>query len=80
MMLRIIFVTMVAGWFCWFLGKTVIHGLRTGAIRHTDSTRTSRRDQNPLGFWSLVIFFTVIVLDFAIGWLFVVADAVKKIQ
>lgn len=78
--LRIIVVTIIAGWLCWFLGKTIVHGLRTGAIRHTDSTSTCRRDKNPIGFWCLVVFFSAIVIGFATEWVFIVADAVRKMK
>ena len=37
--IRLIMVTAVAGGLAWFLGNTVLHGITTGAIRHTDTTR-----------------------------------------
>ena len=78
--LRIVGATVVAGWFCWFLGKTVLDGLRTGSIRHTDTATTCRRDRNPLLFWFLVVFFSAIVLGFVNEWIFIVTDAVRRLK
>ena len=79
-LLRILFATVVAGWFCWFLGKTVLDGLRTGSIRHTDATTTCKRDTNPFFFWFLVALFSAFVLMFALGWVSVIADAVSRLR
>ncbi len=78
--LRIILVSALAGWFSWFLGKTVFEGIRTGAIRHTDSTKVCKRQKNPIGFWALVSLFAGLVLMFVIVWGFMVIDAVKKLK
>lgn len=79
-LVRIIIATVVAGWFCWFLGKTVLDGLRTGSIRHTDATTSCKRDKNPLFFWFLVALFSAFALMFALGWVSVMADAVTRLQ
>lgn len=77
--LRLLVVTLFAGWFCWFLGTTVIDGLKTGAIRHTDSTKRCRKDQNPFGFWSLVVLFTAFVMAAAVTWFLVVSDVIRSV-
>ncbi len=79
-LVRIILITATAGWFCSFLGKTIINGLRTGAMRHTDASSICRRDRNPFGFWGLVVLFMAIVLFFAAAWVVIVADAVRKMM
>jgi len=37
------------------LGKNIIIALKTGTIRHTDTTSKCSKDKNPVKFWSLVI-------------------------
>jgi len=39
------------------LGKNLITALKTGTIRHTDTTSKYSKDENPVKFWSLVILF-----------------------
>jgi hypothetical protein len=78
--LRIIVVSAIAGWLCWWLGKTVIDGIRTGKIHHTDSTKVCCRNRNPAGFWALVALFTGFVAMFAWAWGFSVIDAVRKMN
>jgi hypothetical protein len=79
-MFRIILVSLVAGWLSWFLGMTVLRGIRTGAIHHTDSTKVCRREKNPVGFWSLVALFSGMVIMFISAWGFVVIDALNKLK
>lgn len=76
-LLRLLVITLFAGWFCWNLSATVIDGLRTGVIRHTDSTSRYRRDVNPLGYWSMVVLFTMFVVVVAAAWFLVVSDVVR---
>lgn len=78
--IRIIVVTGVAGWLCWFLGKTVVDGIKSGAIHHTDSTKVCRRKTNPAGFWALVVLFSGFVGVIAWGWAFVMVDAIRDIK
>jgi hypothetical protein len=76
---RIIIVTFVIGWLGWFLGRTLVDGLRTGKIRHTDSKSRCDRKKNPLGYWALVCFFAGLLG--LLGWVWVKAttDAWTKI-
>lgn len=78
--IRILVATVVAGGLAWFLGNTVIEGIRTGAIRHTDSTSRCRRQQSPVKFWSLVVLFSGMVVIFTGVWLWAVVDAVKTLR
>jgi len=39
------------------LGKNILTALKTGTIRHTDTTSKYSKDENPVKFWSLVILF-----------------------
>ena len=74
---RLLVVTLFAGWVCWYHGTTVIDGLKTGSIRHTDSTSRYRRDEDPFGFWSTVVMFTAFVVATAVAWFLVVSDLVR---
>ncbi len=78
--LRIIFMTAVVGWLSWFLGKTVIVGIRTGTIRHTDSTRVCRRSSNPIGYWFLVVLFSAFVAMLTGVWWWAVGDALRHLK
>ena len=72
---RIIGATLILGLLSWFLGRTVIEGLKTGSIRHTDSTQKCSRNENPIGFWSLILLFVGFVVMFIAVWMWVVTSA-----
>lgn len=75
---RLVVVTAVAGWLVWFLGATVIQGIRTGAIRHTDSIRACRRGTNPVGFWALVLLFSALIVGIGSVWIVAVVDTFAR--
>jgi hypothetical protein len=52
----------ICGGLCIFLGRVVFSGLQSGRIAHTDSSSFCKRQENPLGYWALVIFFSAIIL------------------
>lgn len=76
--LRIIVATVVVLGLAWLLGKTVVDGIRTGAIRHTDSTSRCQRQKNPIGFWTLVLLFSGLAVIFTGVWIWAVMDAIRK--
>lgn len=76
---RIIVVSGIAGWLCWYLGQVVVKGVRTGAIHHTNSTKVCRKKDNPAGFWALVILFSSLIALFVWAWGFAIINAVKKL-
>jgi hypothetical protein len=78
--LRISLATAVAGGLSWFLGKIVIDGIRTGSIRHTDSSKVCRRQEHPFGFWCLVALFTGFIVLFIADWILTVSDAIGKMK
>ena len=54
LLIRLLMLTLLFG--------TPVYGVlagpqRTGKIRHTDSRRYCSRQQNPLGYWALVLLF-----------------------
>jgi hypothetical protein len=72
-MIRIAIATLVCWGLALFLGYVVAMGLRTGKIRHSDSSSFIVRAKNPAAFWALVvIFLTLVALCLAV-WLRVVA-------
>ena len=79
-LIRIIVATVVAAGLAWFLGKTVIDGIRTGAIRHTNSTTRCQRQKNPIGFWILVVMFSGMSVIFASVWIWAIMDAIRKMR
>ena len=77
---RLIIVTVVTGGLVWLLGRTVFEGIKSGTIRHTDSTRVCRRDKNPVGFWALVVLFCGFIVLLWGVWGCVVFDTVQKMK
>ncbi|MHB1156491.1 MAG: hypothetical protein ACYC26_06595 [Phycisphaerales bacterium] len=69
---RIILFTLIAGYLCGFLIKIVTRGLRSGAIGYIDSMRKYERAEHPLGYWALVIFFSVLAAVIAATWVWAV--------
>ena len=78
--LRLFIVTVVVGYLCWLLSKTVVDGIKTGAISHTDSTKKCKMESNPVMFWSLVILFNAIIICCALAWWFVLCDVITKLK
>jgi len=77
---RLVVGTAILGWLFWILGKTVIQGIMTGSIRHTDASRLCRRKNNPVGFWALVILFTGFILGIGSSWVFMVVDIISDMK
>ncbi len=75
---RIILATAFAGSLSWFLGTILFAGLKTGSIRHTDSTSVCRRDRHPLAFWALTALFAGMIVLLAAVWVSILIDAAGK--
>ena len=73
-LLRLLVVTAATWGLFAYLAWVVVDGLRTGAIRHTDSSKRCRRDDNPAGFWALVAPFSLYAAASAVCWFMTVAD------
>ncbi len=61
MLLRSIFISLVCGALALGLGVEVARALRTGVIRHSDSTSLIKRSEAPVRFWCLALLFSSIV-------------------
>jgi len=77
---RLVLVTAIAAWLTWWLGLTVITGIKNGAIRHTYSDRLCKRETKPLGFWGLVILFSGFVITIISAWAIALADTFKNMK
>ncbi len=73
-MLRIAVATLVCWGLALFLGYVVAMGLRTGKIRHSDSSSFVARAKNPAAFWALVVLFLSFVAVSLGVWLHVIAE------
>jgi len=60
LLIRLLMLTLLFGTPVYWLGRILWQGLRTGKIRHTDSRRYCSRQQNPLGYWALVLLFATL--------------------
>ena len=76
---RIVVATIVIGWLAWFLGWTLVDGLRTGKIRHTDSVMKCDRKKTPFGYWALVCLFSGFLGLLAWAWVMATADSWTKL-
>jgi hypothetical protein len=76
-LLRLLVVTAATWELFGYLAWVVVDGLRTGAIRHTDSSKRCRRADNPAGFWALVLLFSLYVAGCAACWLMAVANVLS---
>jgi hypothetical protein len=61
-------VSLVCGWFVYFLGRILISALRSGVIRHTDSSKSLVRSKNPVGYWFLIGLFALFISLAVIVW------------
>ncbi|MGY0505409.1 hypothetical protein [Luteimonas sp. e5] len=55
-----ILVTIASLVFGLWLGRVVQSGLRTGRIRHTDSTQSASRAGEPAKYWAFILLFSAI--------------------
>ncbi len=68
-MARIIVASIVCGALLWLLGRTLILGLRSGRMPHSDSTSTADRRTSPALFWFLTVVFATLFVLIAAVWL-----------
>jgi hypothetical protein len=57
-MLRLLVVTVVMGALAALLVATIVSGLRSGKVAHTDSASFCDRRKNPIGYWALLALFS----------------------
>ena len=58
----------ICGGLSILLGRVVFFGLQSGRIAHTDSSSFCKRQENPLGYWALVILFSAIIFGCLFIW------------
>jgi hypothetical protein len=71
---RLTIVTVICLGLAFVLFASLVGGLRTGKMPHTDSTSICRRSENPVGFWALATLFAAFALAAVGAWLRVVAE------
>jgi len=67
--LAFLFLSLILGGLYFFLGRVIINGLKTGKIRHTHSKNLCDKTKNPVGYWLLILWFSIIMLSCLIVWL-----------
>lgn len=72
--LRMLIVTVICGGLVYLLGGTVVSGLRTGRIAHTNSSSFCERRKNPFTYWALAVLFSSMALGCIYGLAKVVID------
>jgi hypothetical protein len=60
--IRLIVACVVCGGLAFYLGHVIIYGLKTGQVRHTDSSGACRKSHNPVGYWLLILLFSLIAI------------------
>ena len=68
-MARIIVTSLVCGALLWLLGRTLVLGLRSGRMPHSDSTSTADRRTSPALFWFLTLVFTAFFVLIGAVWI-----------
>ena len=74
-MARIIVTSLVCGALLWLLGRTLVLGLRSGRMPHSDSTSTADRRTSPAPFWFLTLVFIAFFVLIATVWIETIARA-----
>jgi len=52
-----------------YMVRVILSGLRSGRIAHSDSSSYCERVRNPVGYWLLIILFTVLAVLAIYAWL-----------
>jgi hypothetical protein len=66
--LRLLVISAICGGLSMFLGHAVFTGLRSGRIAHTNTSSFCKKQEKPLGYWALVIFFSAIIFGCLFVW------------
>lgn len=75
---RIFLFTIIFLYFLWSLGSNIIIGLKTGSIRHTDSSKKCKKSENPMFFWFLVSLFSLLLFSIGYFWFLAVKSLFSK--
>lgn len=59
---RLLLVSVVCLGLALYLGRVVVSGLGSGTVRHSDSTSVCRKKTNPVGYWALITFFSLVAV------------------
>ena len=62
-----------------YLTRVVLRGLISGEVRHTDSSRVCRKLSNPLGYWALIVLFSLSAAGLISVWAKVVYESIFRV-
>jgi len=67
--LPLVVASVVCGGLLWLLGRTLLRGLRTGRMPHSDTTQFADRHTSPVSFWFLTLVFSGMFVVIAAVWI-----------
>lgn len=67
--LPLVVASVVCGRLLWLLGRTLLRGLRTGRMPHSDTTQIADRRTSPLVYWFVTLVFASLSVVIAAVWL-----------
>jgi len=67
--LPLVVTSVVCGGLLWLLGRTLLLGLRTGRMPHSDTTQIADRRTSPLFYWFVTLVFASLFVAIATVWL-----------
>ena len=68
MWLPLVVASAVCGGLLWLLGRTLLLGLRTGRMPHSDTTQFADRRTAPLFYWFVTLVFALLFVAIAAVW------------
>ena len=71
----VVIASIVCGPLLWLIGRTLVLGLRSGRMPHSDSTSTADRHSAPALFWFLTLVFIAFFVLIATVWIETIARA-----
>ncbi len=66
--LPLVVTSVVCGGLLWLLGRTLLLGLRTGRMPHSDTTQFADRRTSPLFYWFVTLVFVALFVVIAAVW------------
>ena len=67
--LPLVVTSVVCGGLLWLPGRTLLLGLRTGRMHHSDTTQIADRRTSPLAYWFVTVVFVSLFVVIAAVWL-----------
>jgi hypothetical protein len=71
----VVIASIVCGALLWLIGRTLVLGLRSGRMPHSDSTSTADRRTSPALFWFLTLVFIAFFVLIGAVWIQTIVHA-----